>query len=185
MNVKLTIPTNLNDVTVGQFQAIQKLLGNEDLKGIELDNEILKIILKFDNVDAISVKDRNKLSKDIANALKKEGTFLQTFTLNGVDYGLIPNFDKISNGEYNDLIKYSNNDEDLHRLMAVAYRPIKNKDRFQNYTLTTYEGTSEHAENMKELPMAIANGVVGFFLNSSNDLRNYILMSTGAELTRA
>jgi len=185
MNVKLQIPSNLDDITVGQHQAIQLLLKNEDLKGVDLDNEILKIVLNYDSIDGITVKDRNQLIKDIDVALKKEGTFKKRFTLNGIEFGLIPNFDKLSNGEYTDLIKYSNSDEDLHRLLAVCYRPVKKSDAFGNYKVVTYKGTSEHANTMKLLPMGIANGVVGFFLNGYNDLKKHILMSMEAEQVRA
>jgi hypothetical protein len=184
MKVKLTIPNNLDDITVGQHQAIQELLLNEDLKGSELDDEILKIVLNFDNVEGISAKDKNELIKDIDLALKKQGEFKQTFVLDGIEFGLIPNFDTLTNGEYTDLIKYSNSDEDLHRLLAVAYRPRKFRDTFKNYTIVNYEGTAFNADRMKQLPMSIAHGVVGFFLNGWNDLKNHILMSMEVEQTK-
>ena len=184
MKVKIKVPLSLDDITVGQHQSIQKLLENDNLKGKELDNEILKIVLGFDDIDAISVKDRNRLFVDVQNALQKEGEFKQTFVLNGIEFGLIPNFDKLTNGEYTDLIKYSEYVDDLHRFLAVAYRPIKLKDRFKNYTIVNYEGTKFNADRLKELPMSIANGVQGFFLNLSNDLENYILMSTQTEQAR-
>lgn len=183
MNVKIIIPTNLNDVTVGQFQNIDELSKGE-LIGVELDNEILKVILNFNEVESISVKDRNTLAKDIQEALLKDGEFQHKFKLNGVNYGLIPNFDSITNGEYTDLIKYADGIEDLHRFLAVAYRPIIKKDMFNNYLIEDYKGTSEHADAMRELPMSIAKGVQGFFLTLSNDLRNHILMSTEQELAR-
>lgn len=184
MNVKLKIPTNLEDITVGQFQAIQKLLENEDLKGNELDDEILKVVLKYDNIKGISAKDRNMLVNDIRNALEEEGTFYNRFTLKGIEFGLIPNFDKLSNGEYTDIIKYSDNIQELHRFLAVTYRPIKIKDSFQNYKIVEYNGTSEHAENMRELPMSIANGVQFFFYSLSKDSKKHILMSMEQEQVR-
>ena len=181
MNVKLKIPSTLDDITVGQHQAIQNLLKEETLTGKDLDDEILKIVLNYNSINGISAKDRNLLIKDIDIALKKEGTFYNKFTLNGIEFGLIPNFDKISDGEYTDLIKYSKNDEDLHRFLAVAYRPTKLKDVFKNYTIVNYEGTEFNAERMKGLPMSIANGVKGFFLTLSVDLLNHIQKSTEEE----
>ena len=186
MNVKLTVPTNLDDVTVGQQQAITLLLDDESLVGSKLDDEILKIVLNYSNIDGINAKDRVSLINDVRIALESEGTFKQTFKLNGVEYGLIPNFDSISNGEYVDLIKYSESDLDLHRLMAVAYRPVKfNLFRWlrisKDYDIEEYDGTSEHAENMKELPMSIAKGVIGFFLTLSKDLEIHIQRSMEAE----
>lgn len=181
MNVKITIPETLDDITVGQIQEMELLLDNEDLKDDELDNEILKVILNFDNVEDISVKDRNRIVKDIRLALEKEGEFKNVFELNGTKFGLIPNFDKISNGEYTDLIKYADNTQDLHRFLAVCYREVSKFDWFDNYDIKKYKGTSKHAETMKQLPMSIAKGVQVFFYNLLNDLRTHILMSTEAE----
>lgn len=185
MEVKLIIPESLDDITVGQFQQIEYLLRKEELREVELDDEILKVILNFDNVDAISVKDRNRLVTDIRKALESDGTFKDTFTLNEIEFGLIPNFDKITNSEYTDLIKYANEIEDLHRFLAVAYRPIKKKDAFGNYKVTTYNGTSEYAEIMKGLPMSIAKGVQGFFLTLSNHLEAHTQKYILEELRKA
>jgi hypothetical protein len=184
MNVKITIPTSLNDVTIGQYQEITALLNDEDLQGIELDNQILRIVLDFDNVEDISVKDRKQLISDIEKALLNEGTFRQTFELNGVKFGMIPNFDNITNGEYTDLIKYADNDEDIHRFMAVCYRPIKDKDVFKNYLIKKYKGTSEYSEVMKDLPMSIAKGCKGFFLTLWQDLDKHLTMSMEVEQVR-
>ena len=184
MNVKITIPTSLNDITIGQYQAIRELLKDEDLKGKELDNEILRIVLGFENVEGIAKKDRNNLIKDIETALEKEGNFNKTFKLKDVTFGMIPNYDAISNGEYIDLIKYSENEEDLHRLLAVCYRPIRGKDIFNNYQIEEYNGTGKYADIMKELPMSIAKGCRGFFLTLSEDLEIPSLMFTEVELKR-
>lgn len=181
MNVKLTIPTSLDDITVGQYQEITKLLDNEGLKDEKLDNEILKIVLGFNEVEKMSAKDRNSILKDIQEALKKEGSFTNRFVLNGIEYGFIPNFDNITNGEYIDLIKYSANIDDFHRFLAVSYRPILTKDKFNNYDLVSYKGTSEHAETMKQLPVSIANGVNVFFWSLSNDLEKHIATSMEVE----
>lgn len=184
MNVKIKVPTSLNDITVKQFQDISIISENDNFDGYRLDSEILKIVLRIDNVDNISKKDRNILLKDIENALLNKGEFQNRFTLNGIEYGLIPNFDNITNGEYIDLIKYSQSIETLHNFLAVAYRPIKDKDRFGNYSIVDYNGTSEHYNNMLELPMSISKGVEGFFLTIYNDLKTFITMSTAQEVVR-
>ena len=94
---------------------------------------------------------------------------------------MIPNFDKISGSEYTDLIKYSTNIEDLHRLMAVAFRPVKFKDRYKNYQITKYNGTGELSDIMKDTPLSIAKGFNVFFLNLSKDLEVHILKSMAEE----
>ena len=184
MNVNIKIPESLEDITVGQYQEIDRLSKVEGLTNDKLDDEIIKVVTGFNNVGAISKRDRNILIQDIYKALKQDGKFHQTFVLNGIDFGLIPNFDNITNGEYADLIKYSESDEHMHKLLAVAYRPIKHKNMFKDYTIVNYEGTKYNAERMKELPMSIANGVIGFFLNGYNDLKIHLLTSMAVEQTK-
>ena len=94
---------------------------------------------------------------------------------------MIPNFDKINGSEYTDLIKYSDKVEDLHRLAAVAFRPIKLKDRYKNYQISNYNGTGELSELMKDTPMSILKGFNLFFFNLSKDLEDHIRRSTAEE----
>ena len=57
--------------------------------------------------------------------------------------------------------------------MAILYRPIKNKDMSGNYSIVEYQGTTEGAEVMKNTPLNIVNGALGFFLTLSMDLLTY------------
>lgn len=172
MEVKVSIPTSLNDITIEQFQAINELAKRE-LSEEEESNEILKLFTGVEQVDAILQKDRDYLLSKVKEALIKEGTFQNRFTLNNIEFGMIPNFDKITGSEYTDIIKYCENEEDLHRLMAVVFRPIKLKDRFKNYQIVNYNGTHEMCELMKKTPMSIVKGFNSFFLSLSIDLEAY------------
>jgi len=173
MKLKINIPTSLNDITIGQYQRMHKL-NESDLEGIALDNEILKLFTGIENVGDISQKDRDSILESIAKALISDGKFNHRVNLGSLSLGMIPNFDRMSGDEYSDVIKYADNVEDLHRFMAVAYRPIKHKDFYKNYSIVKYTGTSELSEQMKELPMAIVKGFNGFFLSLSNDLEAHI-----------
>lgn len=181
MKAEITIPTSLNDITIGQYQKIKQLSEKEELKGTDLDNEILKVVLGFDNVEDISKKDKDMLIQDVSRALVDEGRFQQTFEFKGVHYGLIPNFDKISSGEHADMIKYCDEIEDAHRFIAVCYRPIIMRDWFSSYRVRSYNGTSEQAENMRNIPMSIYNGAKVFFWTIYNDLNEHIQRSIREE----
>lgn len=185
MNVKVKIPESLEDITIGQMQSILELSKNEEIEGDKLDDEILKVVLNLNEVDLIAKKDRNILLNDIEKAIQNKGNFHQTFELKGIRFGLIPNFDNITNAVYTDLINYSREEEDLNRFMAVCYRPITTKDWFKNYKIEEYNGTSKWAEFMKDMPMSIANGCKGFFLNLLNDLNSHILKSMEVEQAKA
>ena len=123
MDIKVSIPTSLNDITIEQYFAINSI-SEQDLTDYEKENQLIKLFTKIEQVEAILKKDRDKLVAAIIEAVQKEGTFKNRFTLGNIEFGMIPNFDKITASEYTDLIKYSEKEQDLHRLMAVAFRPL-------------------------------------------------------------
>ena len=183
MEVILKIPTSLDDITIDQFQKLKKIDAS-GITGRNLDDEILKLFTGIDSVGSISQKDRQSILDSVGKALVKEGEFKRRFKLGYVELGMIPNFDKLSGDEYSDLINYSDSDENLHRYMAVAYRPIKHKDVFKNYSIVNYNGTAELSEFMKQMPMSLVEGFKGFFLTLSNDFVGHILRSTAEGLTK-
>jgi hypothetical protein len=183
MELKVNIPTSLDDITVGQFQEIEAI-SKLDISGEQIDNRILKIFTGIEDANSISKIDRDMLLGAINDAILKEGEFTNRFKLDYVEFGMIPNFDKISGSEYTDLIKYSDSPEELHRLLAVAFRPIKFKDRYKNYQIVNYRGTGELSELMKQTPMSIAKGFNVFFFNLSKDSEAHIRRSTAEELAR-
>ena len=62
---------------------------------------------------------------------------------------------------------YGTDIDKLHKLMAILFRPIKNKDRFGNYKVKKYKGTAKYCELMKKMPLNIVNGSLVFFCNLS------------------
>ena len=181
--MKITLPDSYEDITLNQYQEL-----------IKLDNDVDKIFSFFTGVKLSDVKNVEKKQKDevikhIEVALQQEGEFKSTFFVDGIEFGLIPNFDKITGGTYSDLVKYSNSNtegenENLDRLLAVLYRPIKKRDSFGNYEIKDYEGTSGHLQQINKLPMSIVNGCLGFFLTLSDDLESRIQKFTEEELAK-
>jgi len=107
----------------------------------------------------------------ITLALTQEAEFKSTFKINGVEFGFIPNLNDISTGEYVDLSTHGTTIENMHKVMAVLFRPIKSKDFFGNYDIEPYTGTKQYAELMKYTPLSIVNGALVFFYNLSKELR--------------
>ena len=70
---------------------------------------------------------------------------------------------------------YSGNTDELHKLIAILFRPISGKDLLGNYTIVEYDGTAEYAEKMKETPLHIVNGALIFFFHLSKELQTNIL----------
>lgn len=189
MKLKLTLPENIGDITLNQYQRYDKLqtrLKDEELTIREFNKLKLNLFagVPYRSIEDIMQKDIESLMFQIDTALNQDSEFVHRFELDGVKFGFIPNLDDINNAEYFDLNKYGAEVETLHNLMAILFRPIKHHDSFKNYTIKKYKGTSEHAEEMRETPMSIVNGALFFFSNLSSELQKHIQRSTSQELER-
>jgi hypothetical protein len=170
MKLEITIPTDLSEIKLSQYQKFVKVADqNEESefihhKMIEIFcNVELKYVTQFKRKQIIEIVTTiNKLFEKIP-PLK------QRFNLNGIEYGFIPNLDDISQGEYMDLDNYIVDIADIHRAMAVMYRPIKSKIK-EKYSIEPYEGSDVYADKMLDAPLDVALSARVFFYHLGNEL---------------
>jgi hypothetical protein len=174
---KRRFPTKLEDITIEDFlyiELLKKQYNNEN----KLYNEIIKY---YNNGKDLPNKEAELNILKIVNILNEEPKFTQTFKLNGVEYGFIPNLDNITTGEYIDLDEYQKQEDKIHNIMAILYRPINNKMN-KLYTIEEYEGSSKYSEIMKKAPISIYLGAMVFFYDLSKILLNDLITSTKKEI---
>jgi len=178
--VEITLPENISEITLEQFQRYDKLMKRTDLDEFNRNKRLIEIFcgITFREVDNIGEKDYDDILGQIAIALTTNSEFIPRFTHNGVDLGFIPNFDKITTAEYVDLSTHGIDVENLHKTMAVLFRPVTGKDPFGNYKIAEYNGTSQYADMMRGIPMNVVNGALVFFYNLANELQDYTLRYT-------
>lgn len=178
--MKVILPENQSEITLEQYQRYIKLLERTDLDIYNFNRRKLEIFtpLTFKDTENVTQVDFEFCLNQIDKALNEEVEFTNRFKVGGVEFGFIPNFDEMTTAEYVDLNKYTNTPDTLNYLMAILFRPIINKDSFNNYEIATYEGTKEYFELMKKTPLSIVNGALFFFINLSTELQNYILKYT-------
>lgn len=178
--VQITLPENISEITLEQFQRYDKLMKRTDIDEFNRNKRLVEIFcgIPFREVDNIGEKDNEDILGQIAIALTTNSEFVQRFIHNGVELGFIPNFDKISTAEYVDLSTHGIEIENLHKTMAILFRPVTSKDAFGNYKIAEYNGTSEYSEIMKGIPMNVVNGALVFFYNLANELQDYTLKYT-------
>lgn len=176
MEVKLTVPSTLSEITLGQYQKFKKTSDK-----FEETNDFLlqKMIECFCNVDLIHVllikrKSILEVTQGINELFTGNYDLQPTFKIQDIEFGFIPNLDNISQGEYADLDGYITNWDDMHKAMAVLFRPIKDK-KGNKYTIHDYQGTDEFAELMKYMPLDVALGAFVFFYHLGNELLNSTL----------
>jgi len=183
MKIKVTVPENIDDITLGQYQKFIELSKRTDLTDLEYNKRIIKIFtgLKYNQVDKIPYKEYEGLVNDIVNALGQETPFKNTFKLGDTEFGFIPNLDEITTKEFVDLSNYILDIENYHKIMAILFRPIKQKDALGNYSIIEYNGTKGFADIMKRMPLSIANGAIVFFYNLAKELKIHTQKYTKVE----
>ena len=164
MRIEITIPETLDDITLEQYQVFSKIE----------EPTIDQTLTTFLN---ISQKELNMLPADkiegfaeqINSVFEQDKQFTPTFILNGVKYGFIPKLDSITYGENKDLTTYLNDFDNMHKAMAVMYRPITHEQRGK-YLIEDYEGSAKYSEVMKQAPLSVVLGATVFFYNLTNAL---------------
>ena len=169
MKATITIPEDLSEITLGQYQSF--LSASKGLEGDELAQCTVSSLcsVRINEVANIKLSDVRDISEHLNMLFSVEQDIQVRFKLEGVDFGFIPSLESITFGEYVDLDKYSTDWQDMHKAMAVLYRPVTNtyKDK---YDVRDYDGTEEFAEVMRFMPLNVAMGSLVFFYRLGNEL---------------
>ena len=173
MQVEILVPATLSEITLEQYQKFLKIQDNNEdetflaIKMIEIFCGIRgDTIMKM---KASSIRDITTILTDMFN---QKPPLVREFTMKGKEYGFIPKLEDMSFGEYVDLDTYVGDFENIHRAMAVLYRPITQKYN-DKYLIEEYEG--EDNEIMKDMPMDAVLSSVIFFYNLGMDLSKVML----------
>jgi len=189
-NFEFNLPATMRDIKLSQWQKyVDVLEKNKDAELTDfLEKKLLGIFcgVELKDIDRIGLSVFDNSIQHLSSVLNSKPELIRTFKLIGTDgvtveFGLIPNFDKMSYGEFVDLEKYLFVDKDFHRAMAVMYRPIKFKNK-DSYLIHDYKGTEYLAEVMKDTPLDVALGARVFFYRLATKLSNFTMAYTLKEL---
>lgn len=181
MKVKIQVPESLREISLEQYQKYEKINTEANQNSNFLLHKTVEIFcnLNLQNVIKVQFNSVMEIVRIINDMFNKDAKLVPTFTMDGVAYGFIPDLDKITLGEYIDLDTTLGDWSNMHKAMAVLYRPIKDtlKDK---YLIEDYKG-SEESEKYKQMPLDIVMGSILFFYNLKNELLKTILKSLNQE----
>ena len=168
MRVEINVPDSLREIRLEQYQKFVKLYEGEVTEEF-MSLKMLEIFcgVKLNEAYQMRFKDVDGVVQILSDILNEKPQLVRTFTMNGVEYGFIPNLDDMSFGEYIDLDTYIGDWQNIHRAMAVLYRPIKSKYG-ERYNIVPYEVID--AETMRKMPMDAVISSVLFFYRVGIDL---------------
>lgn len=184
IQLKLQVPETLADITVRQYMKFRKY---DVSSASEPEFVARKVLETFYDVDSkisnnISNIDYNHLVVTVLRMLDTKPSLIRRFTLEGVEFGLIPNIDKITFGEFVDIKSIKS--DDFNKMMAIVYRPIV-KEKNGRYKIEPYRGYTLYEDAMMDAPLDVLYGVFTFFLTLSKNMMNSILNSTKKNLKKA
>jgi hypothetical protein len=186
VELEVTVPQELSAIKLQQYQKYLSVAKNVDDK--DKDNEFLNL-KALEIFCGLSLKDSYNLPvsmfesvlKQVSVCFQEKTDLVQRFKMTGSDgvtaeFGFIPNLDKMSFGEYIDLESYITDWDNMHKAMAVMYRPIV-AGKKHLYEIEPYQGTERWEEVMKDAPVNVALGAIVFFYRLGSKLSRYTMNS--------
>ena len=169
MKINITIPENLNEITLYQYQRFEKLIkDNEPSEFVNQKTIEIFCNIELKDVARIRIAEVSEILKHINELLQQKPKLTQTFKLGVYEFGFIPKLEDLSSGEYIDIESYLSDTQTLHKAMAVLFRPIKTKVN-KLYTIEEYESSEKYSEVLKYMPLDVALGCMLFFSTLLND----------------
>lgn len=172
VQIELSVPTTLNDMTLGQYQRYMKIVEDNKENADEFIN--LKLIEIFCNVslkDVLSIpaKDAERVLGIIGKAFEEQPKLIRRFDLLGVDMGFEPQLESIALGAYIDVEDNISDWQTMHKAMAALYRPV-NFSQKDKYTVAPYEPSDEVSALMRDMPLDVAMSAMVFFYDLGMEL---------------
>ena len=192
VELDVKIPTSMSAINLYQYQKYIDIT-----KGLDMEEEGSA---RFVNLKALEIfcdlklKDTYKLPlntfdtvlSQVNDCLAEKTPLIKRFWFKGshgveVEYGLIPDLHEMSFGEYVDLDTFISDWKNMHKAMAVLFRPITSKKN-DLYQIEEYESALKYADNMKHMPLNVALGAMVFFYRLGMKLSNHTIASTLKEM---
>ena len=174
LELELSVPTALSDITLGQYQRYMKVI--EDNEGDDNAGEFitLKTIEIFCDISlkevlSIPAKDADRVLTIINKAFEEKPNIIRRFDLLGVDMGFEPKLENIALGAYIDVEDNISDWSKMHKAMAALYRPV-NFSQKDKYTVAPYNASEEVSKLMKEMPLDVVMSAMVFFYALGKEL---------------
>ena len=162
MKANINVPTELNEITLNQYQKFLKIQDKQENNNF-IQTKMIEIFCNITMQDALSIKlsDADRIATLISNMFEQKPSLVKSFWLNNVEYGFVPNIDEITLGEYIDLDTYMGEWQNIQIAMNVLYRPIKQK-LGEKYIIEDYD--PDKKDRLINMPMdAVFSSIIFFY----------------------
>jgi|TARA_R110002012_G_C11612000_1_gene608243 hypothetical protein len=175
MKVEMYIPDTLNEITLAQYQKYIKYQKDNDDENF-LAIKMIEVFcgLRNHTVRSMKAKSIRDICKILTDMFNEKPQLVKQFEMKGITYGFVPDLENITFGEYIDLDTFIGDFENMHKAMAVLYRPITQSYK-DKYTIEKYTG--DKYEDMINMPMDAVFSSILFFYHLGMELSTVMMNS--------
>lgn len=179
MEIKVKVPSKLSEITLEQYAKYSEMLIQYEAMKDEKKNPEIFYMLKtieifcginYEDGMKIRVQDVKKLVHAMEKLLSEKPDLIRSFEVGDTTFGFIPQLDDMTFGEYIDVDTNLGDWNNMHKVIAVLYRPIK-KRMGDKYIIDEYKGDLFH-DAMKKTPLDVVFSSLIFFYHLGIDLSN-------------
>lgn len=190
MKQEIIVPSSLSEISLKKYQEFVKVSKDfEGQKNSFIDAKTVSIFcdIPLKNVGLIAKTSIDDIVEHINSLFNEQAKLIHRFKFNkshsfkDLEFGFIPSLKDITLDEYADLDSYIVNWEDMHKAMAVMYRPIT-KTVGDSYDIQEYNGTDGYADAMQYAPLDIVMGARIFFYHLGMELSRITTISLVEEM---
>ena len=176
--MELRLPANYSDLTLRHLQVLETT--DDPIKRVQaVTGKSFAELRKMPQ--ALIVEAAAHIDSLLAREVSKHEAIL---TLEGVEYGFIPDWEKFSAGEWIDMETYTKDFwKTAHKAMSVLYRPVTQKWG-DKYTVAEYTA-QEDATPFLDMPAPAVAGALLFFWTTEQELRSTLESSLTTKAVEA
>jgi len=159
MKASITVPNHLSEITLKQYQDYIKIESDDEYF---LQCKMIEIFCNVEYKDVLKIKlsDAEEITDILNRMFNDKPKLVQSFKMNGKNYGFHPDLQDMTLGEYIDVDTFIGDWSNIHTAMNVLYRPIKQRTGGK-YLIEDYQ--PDNKESMFDMPLeAVISSV--FFL---------------------
>ena len=171
MKKTITIPEDLYDVTVDQYQRVQAIPEGDELRQV-VETISIMCHVTTDEVMGMEKKDIEHIGGVLGGIIDKYDEAYPVERIIELDtrYGFHPNLSRITLAEFADIETLCKDgfDKNLPQVMGILYRPVV-EEHGEFYRIEEYDG-EDRSEYFRGMKMAHALGAAAFFLRTAHAL---------------
>ena len=183
MNINITVPNDLSEITLRQYKHFLKIQKSQDDENF-LSAKIIEIFCKLNLEDVMRLKfnDSELIVSTLTEMFEQKPNLVRSFKLNNINYGFHPQLDDLTLGEYIDLDTFIGDWENIEKAMSVLYRPVVNKIK-DKYTIEEYKVGVD--QDILDMPMDAVLSSIFFLWNLGLDLSKTMMNYLDKDQTQA